>query len=246
MAIGSQVPAEKVGFRRGRFVVQIEENEFGFEIVTPKFFAFFGKRSAQLPSLQKKYPQFEFLQLKQVHGCGLMERSAGNKSDRPEGDAHWTSTSQLGLCISTADCIPVLIYNSHQHSVAAVHAGWRGVAQKIVPLTLMNELKSGASPQHLTVLIGPHIQKKSFEIEEPVLQQLLPSFSKDSELITDLGKGKFLLDLNSLLKSQLEKLEIPSENIFTLFLDTKSDLLFHSFRRDKDASGRQLSFICLL
>ena len=226
--------------------MEIIETELGFEIETQKFLAFFGKKPADLKGLENHYSNLNFLRLKQVHGCELIERKSSQESGLPEADAHWTAQPQIGLCINTADCIPVLIYNSNDHSIAAVHAGWRGVAQKIVSSAIRSEFVRGSRPQDLIVLIGPHIQKKSFEIESPVLKDLISSSSEAGAELYSVNKdGKFFFDLNSLLKLHLEELDIPSENIFNLFLDTKSDLRFHSFRRDKEKSGRQLSFISL-
>lgn len=223
------------------------ETDLGFEIRTEKILAFFGKKTALLSDLKTNYADLNFLRLKQVHGCDLVERSQGLPEEFPTADAHWTTSRHVALCINTADCIPVLIYNSKRNSVAAVHAGWRGVAQKITSHTIRNEFLSGAKPRDLLILIGPHIQKNSFEIEKPVLEQLLGSTNKDKlDVFTQIGAGKYLFDLNYLLKIHLEELDIPSENISTLYLDTKSDFRFHSYRRDKEKSGRQMSFICLL
>ncbi len=79
-----------------------------------------------------------------MKGCG-----------RPaDTDAVITDVPGLCCCVKTADCIPVLLWDEHQHIVAAVHAGWRGTVLRIVTKTIdaMN-----AHPSHIHALIGPGI-----------------------------------------------------------------------------------------
>mgnify|MGYP002626097356 CR=1 FL=1 len=80
-------------------------------------------------------------------------------------------TNQQGVCIgvSTADCIPLLLYDPHHHAACAVHAGWRGtvarIAQKAVKA--MSETY-GTQPTELTAQIGPGISLDSFEVGQEV------------------------------------------------------------------------------
>ena len=80
-------------------------------------------------------------------------------------------TNLPGLCIgvSTADCIPVLLYDEQQHAACAVHAGWRGTVQRIVDhaVTAM-QLSYGTDPAQLRAVIGPGISLDSFEVGDEV------------------------------------------------------------------------------
>ncbi len=81
------------------------------------------------------------------------------------------TTACRGVCIgvSTADCIPVLLYDREHRSCAAVHAGWRGTVQRIVEKTLrtMTELYE-TRPAAVTAVIGPGISLKNFEVGSDV------------------------------------------------------------------------------
>lgn len=85
-------------------------------------------------------------------------------------------TNQRGICIgvSTADCIPVLLYDEAHHAVAAIHAGWRGTVQRIVQTTIdMMHLYYHIQPSELRAIIGPGISRDSFEVGDEVYEEFL-------------------------------------------------------------------------
>ena len=83
------------------------------------------------------------------------------EAGRPEDtDAVITDKPGLCVCVKTADCIPVLLYDSRQRVVAAVHAGWRGTVSRIVQKTI--EQMHPVSPTDLHAIIGPGISLEWF------------------------------------------------------------------------------------
>jgi copper oxidase (laccase) domain-containing protein len=109
-------------------------------------------------------------------------------------------------------------------------------------------VKQGSRPQDLQVFIGPHIQKRSFEIGSEVRDQILTSLGPLSpeerqEYFDRISAEKVLLDLHKVVLTQLSQSGIQQDNVHSLFIDTMTDLRFHSHRRDKEKAGRQLSFI---
>lgn len=85
-------------------------------------------------------------------------------------------TNRRGICIgvSTADCIPVLLYDEVHHAVAAIHAGWRGTVQRIVQTTIdMMHLYYHTQPSELRAIIGPGISRDSFEVGDEVYEEFL-------------------------------------------------------------------------
>lgn len=80
-------------------------------------------------------------------------------------------TDLPGVCIgvSTADCIPVLLYDEAHHAMAAVHAGWRGTVARIVEKTVRKMEESyHTHPQQLRAVIGPGISLRNFEVGDEV------------------------------------------------------------------------------
>ncbi len=227
--------------------MKLIEAEFGTEVHFQNAFVFFGNRNSQIENLKKAYPQFLFSRVHQVHGNKVVPRTSKNYLDPLEADGHWSQDANTALCISTADCVPIFAFDPKKSLIAGIHAGWRGVQSRILPNTLEVLKTKNSDMSCLRLFIGPHIQMKSFEVDLDVRNNLLSSCviknEKFSEKISD---TKFLVDLNAIVKAQAGEYGIKSDHIFNLNKDTKSDLNFHSHRRDRENSGRQISFILFL
>ncbi len=218
-----------------------KETEIGFELLTHDYLVFFGKYPSQLKSLHQQYPYLDWAQLKQVHGNQIVQTSKA-EIELQTADAHWTSTSQLALITKTADCIPILGFNQVSKAIVSIHAGWRGVANQITSLSIQ-QLSQSHPVAGWKLFVGPHIQQQSFEIQQDTVDQLKECTSlTSSEWLIPTTTG-FKANLSLILLQQLQDCGINKNQIHTLYFDTKSDLRFHSFRRDKELSGRQLSFI---
>ena len=92
--------------------MNLQEIDSGFIIETAKVFVFFGKKNSQLEQLQKVFPDYHFRRIRKVHGTQIQFKNEMNSATLLEGDAQWSHLSMTGLCISTADCAPVFIYDS--------------------------------------------------------------------------------------------------------------------------------------
>lgn len=238
-------------------MIQLQESDRGVEFHSENFFGLFGAKNSSVDVLRTSYPDFNFVRIRQTHSDIVLEsdlqseqvRRVNTKSyqELPEADAHFTGQPKLALCVSTADCMPIMIYCHRTKRVAAIHAGWRGVANRIVPKTIQKFISSGSTSMDLLIIIGPHILKPSFQIQDDVRKQLmLSSAQSESNLFSGNADSSFQFDLHQLMLLQIAEFEVPSENLSSLLLDTKTDLRFHSFRRDQQNSGRQISFISLL
>ena len=110
----------------------------------------------------------------QVHDC-VVRRIDGPQQETLEGvDALMTSVPQLCIGVSTADCIPVLLYDPIHRAVSAVHAGWRGTVRRIVKKAVeaMHDAY-GTQSIDLQAVIGPGISLESFEVGDEVYDQFV-------------------------------------------------------------------------
>ena len=98
--------------------------------------------------------------------------SADERQSRLEGiDAVMTHLPGVCIGVSTADCIPLLVYAPLHHAAAAIHAGWRGTVQRIAVHTLAAMKEAyGSRPSDLMVQIGPGISLDSFEVGDEVYE----------------------------------------------------------------------------
>jgi len=229
--------------------MNVTETNLGFLIETPKITALMGGQKAQLANLQASFPDFKFVRIKQTHSDIAILSKDNSLDYKIEADGHFTQTQALALCVSSADCIPVFAFDPKTNYIAAIHAGWRGVANSIVPKTLLKLKNLGCEIESIQVFIGPHIQMNSFEVENKVRDDILSSIDfgahqKESLYHRNLNHEKSLVDLNQVMKTQLQNTGVTFDNLHNLHIDTFTDPRFHSYRRDKEKSGRQLSFIC--
>lgn len=226
--------------------MKIDDHALGTLVETDSYIGFFGNRDAQLAQIQQAFPQINFKRIKQIHKDRIVHTSPHSIDFSNEADAHYTSERNLGLCISTADCIPVLIYSDEPRWIASIHAGWRGVDNRIVPKTIAVLERNGCQASRLQIAVGPHIQFASFEVGNDVRDSLLKSFQGEKNTVWEkISEEKSKVNLHEILKYQLIESNIELENTYFEFKDTVTDPCYHSFRRDRETSGRQISFISL-
>lgn len=171
----------------------------------------------------------------------------GNKvliADRPikaEGcDAVITNKPNVFATVSIADCTPVLIYDPKQKTCAAIHAGWRGTAAKIVTETL-NAMQSnyGTKGEDCIAFIGACIGEKNFEVGEEVAEQFHAGVKR-----FDPEKKKYFIDLKKENKKQLLRFGLKESNIeISKFCTIADNDKFFSYRKEKGVTGRMLAVI---
>ncbi|WP_045386625.1 peptidoglycan editing factor PgeF [Vibrio rotiferianus] len=173
--------------------------------------------------------------LNQTHSTVVAQVSAPT-TQVLDADGVFTSASNVVCSAMTADCLPVLLTNTQGTQVAAVHAGWRGLANGIVENAL--ELFSG----EVMAWLGPAIGPQAFEVGEDVLQAFVDFDSQAHQAFTPRDvEGKWLADMSKLATLRLNKLGITQ--VFDSGLCTFQDKEdFYSYRRD-GVTGRQATFI---
>lgn len=175
---------------------------------------------------------------KLVHGNKVL---VADKPVKAEGcDAVITNKPNVFATVSIADCTPVLICDPKQKAVAAIHAGWRGTAAKIVTETLRAmQTNYGTKGEDCLAFIGACIGEKSFEVGEEVAVQ----FDDDVKRF-DPAKKKYFVDLKKENKKQLMQFGLKEENIeISEFCTIADNDKFFSYRKEKGITGRMLAVI---
>lgn len=168
-----------------------------------------------------------------------------NRVEQPafykDSDALYTNRKNNFLALSIADCIPVFLFEKKKKIVAAIHSGWKGTLNKITKVTTEKIIREfTADAGNVLAYIGPGISIEHFEVGREI-----------ADLFEDnvkLKKGeKFYIDLKLHNYLQLIGIGIPDENIeISDYCTYKEKELFHSYRRDKDKSGRMLGVIGMI
>lgn len=102
----------------------------------------------------------------------MMSLSAEERQQRLDGiDALMTNEAGVCIGVSTADCIPVLLYDPKRRASCAIHAGWRGTVQRIAEKAVGRMTETyGTNPKDIIAQIGPGIHLESFEVGEEVYE----------------------------------------------------------------------------
>jgi polyphenol oxidase len=168
--------------------------------------------------------------LKQIHSASVLV--ATEREPVGEGDALLTATPGLRVSVRTADCYPILLADTKNRAVAAVHAGWRGTAGKIVVETLAKmRAEFGTSPSDIVAAIGPGIGLCCYQVGAEVGRL----FGLEEAGRIDLAAA----NRRQLLDTSVEKSAIDVLGGCT-FCDSSR---FYSFRRDKADRSRMISYI---
>jgi polyphenol oxidase len=189
--------------------------------------------------------------LRQVHGTAVVELGR----DSPDGlqaDACWTRETGLACTVMTADCLPLLLSAPDGCSVAAVHAGWRGLLGQggRGVLEALCEAwpaaRTAGQRSRLTVWLGPCIGPAAFEVGAEVRDAFLAADPHSESAFRSVARGgsgpvaKFLADLPLLARLRLARLGIENMagNDGSLGWCTVSqESVFFSHRRDAGRLG---------
>lgn len=164
---------------------------------------------------------------------------------RPEDtDAVFTDVPGLCLAVKTADCIPVLLYDHRQRSVAAIHAGWKGTVQYIVEKTVRAMDSHGSD---LSAIIGPGISLQSFEVGDEVYERFLSEGFPMSRIAMKFPDAphphKWHIDLWDANRWILEQCGV--QDIHLAGVDTFTSPVYYSARRESIATGRNYNWIMI-
>ena len=180
---------------------------------------------------------------RQVHGVGVA-RADGLEVGRindVEADALVVTRPGMLVAVATADCVPILLFDPTTMWCAAVHAGWRGTLSGVVDRTIDAAVGAGIAPKELFAAIGPAIGGCCYEVGEDVAVRF-----RDTGLsvLEPAGRAKPSLDLRDINRRRLESSGLLAERIQVCGPCTRCRAdLYHSYRADRDAAGRQLSWI---
>ena len=173
--------------------------------------------------------------LTQIHSDRIIRAEGTSPKDFPEADGIFSRDPADVLCIRTADCVPVLLRADDSSMIGAVHAGWRGLAQDIVSKAVYLMQSDGA--KHIHVSIGPSIGPCCYQVgQEVVLALGAKPIARDD--------GAISVDLAGIASLQAKKAGIAEDRIHMVRSCTCCNPdKFFSFRRDKEAAGRNISVI---
>lgn len=156
-------------------------------------------------------------------------------------------TDRAGVCVgvSTADCIPVLLYDGVHHAVCAIHAGWRGTVSRIVEKAVKAMMETyGSLADAIQAQIGPGISLDSFEVGDEVYDAFAQA-GFDMAAISQ-KQAKWHINLPACNRLQLMAMGVKPDHISVSDICTyKTHDTFFSARRLGINSGRIFTAIMM-
>lgn len=165
-------------------------------------------------------------------------------------DALTTNIKHKALTLCFADCTPLLFFDPVKNVIANTHSGWKGTYKEICSKTVEKLIKEyGCNPENLICCIGPHIRKCHFEVDKDVRDMFYNKF-KDLKNIDNYiaEKGtKYYIDTLGINTENLLNIGLKKENIIDSKVCTVCESnICHSFRAEKEKSGRSIAIIELI
>ncbi len=174
--------------------------------------------------------------LNQVHGSTV---ARGNSAPSPqEADGIVATAADVVCAVLTADCLPVLLTTADGATVAAAHAGWRGLCAGILEATIA---AFKVAPEQVLAWLGPAISQPAFEVGNEVREQFVSQFEAAAACFCGNSTGRWQADLYGLATLRLQACGVT--RIFGGGLCTHAEgERFFSYRRD-GRCGRMATFI---
>lgn len=225
------------------------------------------EKNKALLAVELDIPADAIMYPRQVHGCEIKRVTPElfsltvdkRQSYIDDSDALITDIRNVCIGVSTADCIPILLYDPEHHCAAAIHAGWRGTVKRIAQIAVAAMCDNfSSSPEMLRAVIGPGISFEAFEVGDEVYYE----FSKERFPMKEIARRfplmhtttnsesqtimKWHIDLPACNRLQLIESGIPDANIHSSGICTYASCdTFFSARRFGTASGRIFTGIIL-
>ncbi len=188
--------------------------------------------------------------LSQIHGNMVIDASGlhAHSTQSVEADACYSKQKGVVAAVLTADCLPILVASLDGRMVAAIHAGWRGLANGVIENTIQALREQGAG--ELSTWLGPAIGPNAFEVGQDVYVEFAKKIPQLDRFMKPRGiavvadaKPKYDMDIYGLAREILRQLGVLRVHGGTYCTVTQSDLFF-SFRRDQ-RTGRMANLIWL-
>lgn len=187
----------------------------------------------------------------QVHGTVVRLIGKGDKGKGFSGDSDiagvdglMTVTPKVAMVTFYADCVPVFLFEPAAKAAALLHSGWRGTLKSITAAAVaaMQNLR-GFKAERLIAAIGPSIGNCCFEVGEDVYRLFADKYPGRT-FYKQLEDGKWTIDLQKIIKSELLRSGLLEENIHSSGICTKCRKdLFFSYRGDSGRTGSLAAFM---
>ena len=185
--------------------------------------------------------------MNQTHSSKVIEVKKNNYKKKINSDAIITKVKGLALGVVTADCVPIIIYDTKNEIIGCIHAGWKGAFSGIINKTV-EKIKKINSNNKIFASIGPCIGKRSYEVDFSFYKKFLNKSKINKKYFSYKNKNKKLFNLRKFVADNLKELKVKVDHVNH---DTYRERMnFFSYRRSyklkENDYGRCISVIRLI
>lgn len=186
---------------------------------------------------------------KQIHSANVRvvgKEDAGKFFE--DCDGFVTRESGVVLSVKVADCVPILLHDSENRVIGALHAGWRGACHGIAEKGVKSMVSLGADAKNIQVAIGACIHPCCYEVREDFFNEVASVMGNDaaSLYVKHTGDGSFEADIVGMNLHYLKKSGVAEENISVCeYCTCCHPELFFSHRYSKGKRGTMCAVISL-
>jgi hypothetical protein len=179
----------------------------------------------------------------QTHSANIAHAKI-TQHDYPQTDGLILTDKGLATFLNFADCTPVILYDEKQNIGAISHAGWRGTAQKIAPLTVQKLVKDiGSNKKDIVAVIGPAIGFCCYNVGGDVYEKLSLTV-QDFSGLSETRNGNIFVDLKNINKRQLEEIGLTRIDVCPYCTVHNNDKFF-SYRKENGTTNRHSAILKL-
>ncbi len=184
---------------------------------------------------------------RQTHTSCIVELYGLPEEELENTDALATNQPGICLCVQTADCVPILLFDPKGKAISAIHAGWRGTVKQIAREAVRKlSATYRSSPADIRAVIGPSIGPDVYEVGDEVVKAVFAKIPNAPKTLSKNSSGKFHFNLWEANRQILMDCGLLPQNIEISGQCTfhKKDYYF-SARRDGIQTGRLVTGIML-
>jgi len=184
--------------------------------------------------------------LNQIHSSKIYYLDKVSKK-KLVGDGLITNAKNIAIGILTADCAPILFYDSKKNIIGAAHAGWKGAYKKIGKKMINYFKKKGSKLNDIFAVIGPCISQNNYEIKNGFKTKFLNQSPENKKYFNKI-KNKIYFDLKAYIFQQLKNAGLNNVEIIKKDTFNPKNNFFSARRSVKNKIndyGRNISIIMI-
>jgi len=186
------------------------------------------KKNLDYVAKQMDVEKDKLILMYQTHSNKVVEIKKNNYKKKIIADAMITKMKGFALGVVTADCVPIILYDTKNEIVGCIHAGWKGAFFDVIKNTI-SKMKKISSGNKIYACIGPCIGKKSYEVDINFYKMFITQSRDNKIYFSNKSKKKKLFNLRKFVTNKLVKANIKVDQVYRDTFVEKSN--FFSYRR---------------